>query len=362
MGKRRKLCFWLGFFSVCLIIAGLFCFFSQNQKLLSLQRSQKGGFDKTQYLFLKQREVSVLFNLNLTEGVFVNSARPPFLVSVKSLATLNEDHEINEDNESDEAEAFNKNNEIKDYIVQQKDTLSSVGQKFGISVDTILWVNNLDKNFVIKPGQKLIILPVSGVAQLVRQGDTLSALAKKYKGEIQEIVVFNQLADENDIFAGDFLIIPNGKMPARTSAKITEATLLTDIPLAESYFIFPTEGEITQGEHSVLGRAVDIANKCGTPVVAAASGKVQRAGDNGWPEGKRIAILHPNGAVSYYVHLSSILTQPGQEVAVGEIIGHIGNTGYTMGTTGCHLHFEIRGAKNFLTEYKTGSQLKWGSR
>jgi len=361
MSKRKKLCFWSGIFSFCLIIIGLIFFLPQNQKLLS---AKKDGFDKTQYLFLKQGEVSASFNLNLTEGVFVKPAGPCFLVSGKSLAVFNKTNEDDEAKTNNESNESNKSNEIKNYIVKQKDTLNSISQQFDISRETILWANNLTQNSAVKPGQKLVILPVSGILQLVKQGDTLSALAKKYKAEIKKIIAFNQLASENDIFAGDFLIIPDGQMPIRASLEILsgskETEPLSEIPLAESYFIFPTQGEISQTGHGAFGNAVDIANKCGTPVVAAASGKVQRTGST-WPEGKKITILHSNGVVSYYIHLSNILVQPGQEVAAGDIIGYMGNTGYTVGPTGCHLHFEIRGAKNFLTKYALGSHLKWGS-
>lgn len=375
MSKRRKLCLWAGLLSLCLIITGLLFLFPQNQKLLLWKRDGSGA---TQYLFPKQGETDVSFDLGLIEGAFVKPAGPPFLIAGKPLATFNASNENNESSENDETNADVKNNEIneiRNYIVQKKDTLKSISQRFGISQETILWANNLDKDSSIKSGQKLVILPVSGVLYLVKQGDTLSAIAKKYKAEIEEIIAFNQLADEDDIFAGDFLIIPNGQLTLNTSSKTSsiakeadanetttkETTPTTEIPVAESYFIFPTEGEITQTSHGVLGNAVDIANRCGTPIVAAASGKVQRTG-NAWPEGKKITILHSNGVVSYYIHLSNILVQQGQEVAAGDIIGYMGNTGYTVGTTGCHLHFEIRGAKNFLTEHPEGSSLKWGAR
>jgi len=292
MSKKGKLCLWSGI-AISLII-GPMLFFSQNQKPLS---SQKDAFDKTQYLFPKQEEINVSFDLNFSEGVFVKSTGPPFLISNKVLASFSETEET---------------------------------------------------------------APTPGVLYLVKQGDCLSEIAKNYKAEIKKIISSNQLADENDIFAGDFLFIPDGQIPLKTSMK-TFSKEIPEIPLAESYFIFPTQGEISQGPHGILKNAVDIANKCGTPIVAAASGIVQRTGKS-WPEGNKITILHSNGAVSYYIHLSSILVQPKQQVATGDIIGYMGNTGYTEGVTGCHLHFEIRGAKNFLTKYPLKSHLKWGDK
>ena len=131
---------------------------------------------------------------------------------------------------------------------------------------------------------------------------------------------------------------------------------IASIPVAKSYFIFPCQGIITQGLHYY--NAIDIANKCGSPVVAAASGTVKRAG---WIRigGKRIIIIHPNGVATYYGHLSKILVKPGQKVKTGDIIGYIGHTGYTLGPTGCHLHFGVIGAKNFLAKYPVGTRISW---
>lgn len=246
-------------------------------------------------------------------------------------------------------EEIKERKEIIKYKVKPGDTLSSIASKFNISLQTILWANDLNAKSTIKSGQELIILPVSGILYTVKKNDTLSAIAKRYKADIKEIIAFNGLSEEADIYIGDFLIIPGGQMPK----KILRTA---QIPVAESYFIFPCQGRISQGLHYY--NAIDIANKCGSPVVAVSDGIVQRAG---WIRigGKRVTILHPNGVVTYYGHLSKILVAPGQKVSTGDIIGYIGHTGYTLGATGCHLHFEVIGAKNFLSKYPVGSYISW---
>lgn len=245
---------------------------------------------------------------------------------------------------------------IIEYVVEPGDTLSSIAAKFEISLETILWANDLKSKSIIKPGQKLIILPVSGIVYHVKKGDTLSEIAETYKGEVEEIVAFNELSDRDDIFIGDILIIPDGKMPSRVP-------YIAAIPVGESYFsIFPCEGKITQGLHYY--NAIDIANSCGKPVVAVASGTVQRV-KYGWNGGygNYITILHPNGVVTLYAHLSKILVVSGQPepVSAGDIIGYIGNTGRTIGGTGCHLHFEVRpkNVRNFLANYLLGTWISW---
>lgn len=236
---------------------------------------------------------------------------------------------------------------IVEHVVESGDTLSSIATKFDISLETILWANDLTSKSVIKIGQKLVVPPVSGVIYHVKNGDVLGEIAETYKGEIEEIIIINELSGGGDIFIGDILIIPEGKMPPRISR-------IASTPIADSYFIFPCQGRITQGLHYY--NAIDIANKCGTtPVVAAAGGMVQRVGFDR-VGGNRITILHPNGVVTYYGHLSKMLVSPGQIVNTGDIIGYIGDTGYA---TGCHVHFAVIGAKNFLRKYPVGSYISW---
>lgn len=231
--------------------------------------------------------------------------------------------------------------EVARYLAEEGDTIASLAEKFGVSVETIAWANDLKVSSVVKPGQELIILPVSGTLHLVRPNDTLSEIASWYQGSVQDIVDFNGLPSAQSLFAGDILIIPQGKMP-----KFLPQGRLT--PLANSFFIYPIGGNhrVTQGLHAF--NAVDFSNgQCGESVYAAAGGTVQRTGYTN-RGGNYVRILHPNGVVTYYGHLSSILINPGARVLQGQLIGYTGYTGYTIprGSAGCHVHFEVRGAAN----------------
>lgn len=103
--------------------------------------------------------------------------------------------------------------EISEYVVEEGDNLWLIAAKFDISLDTILWANNL-KSLLIQPSQKLLILPVSGVMHLVKEGETISGLAEKYKTEAEKIIAFNDLSDEDDLIADEVLIVPDGKFPS----------------------------------------------------------------------------------------------------------------------------------------------------
>lgn len=265
------------------------------------------------------------------EFLFVdkNSLRsflPPYLISKEVLGTIIEESK--------------GRREIMEYLVEEGDTISSLSQKFEISIETILWANNLNKNSILKPGQKIIILPVSGILHHVKSGDTLSEIAQKYQAKIDEIISFNELESPNDIYVGDILIVPNGKMPAKTEKFTSQLA-----PLASGYFICPVVGgcRITQGLHWY--NAIDFSNgKCNELILAAAGGVVQKA-KYGWNggAGNVVSILHPNGVVTIYGHLQTIFVVPGQTINQGEIIGSMGRTGRS---SGCHLHFAVYGAKN----------------
>jgi murein DD-endopeptidase MepM/ murein hydrolase activator NlpD len=243
--------------------------------------------------------------------------------------------------------------DVSNYTVQPGDTLQSVANGNNISVDTLLWANSLTNSSTIKVGQTLTILPTDGLLHVVKSGNTVSAIAQTYKVKVNDIISFNNLANQDDIYIGDILIIPGGIMPKKVSSTINN----NQVPLADNYFIFPTSGRITQGLHYY--NAIDVANSCGTPIYAAASGVVQRAVfNNSWNlgMGNYVTILHPNGTVTYYGHFENVFVKPGDKVTVGDRIGLMGRTG---NATGCHVHFEVVGAKNPLAKYSVGSTISY---
>lgn len=103
--------------------------------------------------------------------------------------------------------------ETETYIVQPGDTISSVAQNFGLKWSTVLWENNLSYWSVIRPGDKLKILPVDGVTHAVKKGENLSFIADKYKSSSQKIAEINNINEESSLQPGTILIIPDGTPP-----------------------------------------------------------------------------------------------------------------------------------------------------
>lgn len=246
---------------------------------------------------------------------------------------------------------FGMQKEASTYIVQEGDSPFSIAVKFGVNTDTILAANNLRDGDYIKPGQSLIILPINGVRVKIAAKETIASLAKKYKGKEAEIKAFNGIYEDAKLVAGNFIIIPDGELPTvAVKPKVTAPKYAGTSPVAGNWLILPTTGKDWGKIHGQNG--VDVANVCGTPVYAAAAGTVIVSDGIGWNYGygKYIEIKHSNGVVTVYGHSSQLLVEVGQQVDQGQLIMLMGTTGRS---TGCHLHFEVRGAKNPLAGAKT---------
>lgn len=235
------------------------------------------------------------------------------------------------------------NKQVIAYVVRNGDNPEKIAVSFGINTNTLLWANNLKNGDLIRPGNELIILPINGVRHKVQSGDTIVGLAKKYQADSEEISQFNSLLSNNDLQKGAYIIIPDGEMPSLPKPKISAPKFSSYATAPISWLIMPTTGRNWGRLHGFRG--VDIANQCGTPIYSAAAGRVILVDVIGWNGGygKNIRIQHQNGVVTLYAHLSQSLVESGQEVSQGQLIGLMGSTGRS---TGCHVHFEVRGAKN----------------
>ncbi len=247
-----------------------------------------------------------------------------------------------------------ENKHVGLYVVNKGDTLSEIANMFEVSINTIRWANDIGRRGTIHPGQELIILPMTGIKYTVKRGGTLRDIIKSYGGDLDEAVEYNDIDADKWLAKGTEVIIPDGELqikePAnswRAGRKYARSAIRvkgSNAPEYRGYYIRPIAGGVkTQGLHGY--NAVDIGVASGTPIRAAASGRVLRAKYSGWNSGygRYLLIQHANGTQTLYAHANSVTVSVGQQVAQGEIVAYVGSTGRS---TGPHVHFEIRGAKN----------------
>lgn len=266
-------------------------------------------------------------------------------------------------NVNPEGVSFNKitthptDGQISLYVVRPGDSLSEIAQMFGVSVNTILWANNITNRNIIKPGMTLTILPISGIRHIIKKGETLASIAKKYHGDINDIALYNNISPNTVITSGTTILIPGGEMVGtlhtvrgiyRRHHRITHAPSNPyrggSGPAIPGFFGNPLPGGIiTQGLHG--WNAVDIGAPMWTRIHAAAPGIVIISRVGGWNGGygNYVVINHGNGTQTLYAHMVRDISHVGERVSRGEVIGYVGMTGEA---TGPHLHFEVRGAYN----------------
>ncbi|PIR94448.1 hypothetical protein COT97_01170 [Candidatus Falkowbacteria bacterium CG10_big_fil_rev_8_21_14_0_10_39_11] len=249
-------------------------------------------------------------------------------------------------------------NQTVEHNVASGETISTIAKRYNVSINTILWANNLTERSVIKPGMSLTVLPVSGVQHQVARGDTVQSLALKYSVESEKITSYNNLSEDGQIVIGQDLIIPGGERPAPTIvsrstnqyaaipdvslSKILQPTTLETAPRGSSVgtgkMVWPTTWRVITQYFSWRHAGLDIDGDYSSPILAADAGVVTRVGwGNGY--GNMVMVDHGNGIVTLYAHLSKFHVTQGQTVSRGQSLGMMGTTGWSTGT---HLHFEVR--------------------
>lgn len=248
------------------------------------------------------------------------------------------------------ATAGGSRDKVVEYVVVAGDSLGSIAAKFLVDIDTILWENNLGIRSYLHPGDKLRILPVSGLTHTIKKGDTLKKIATTYQAKVDDIIKVNKLkADGSDLVVGEKVIVPNGvKAQPRVVATAPRARQIAAPPSSRqtpsvSGFVWPTAVRILTQYFTWKHSGLDIAGgTLSTPNYASKAGVVEKS-QCGWNSGYGCVIIinHGGGIKTLYGHNSRLLVTVGEYVEAGQTIGLMGNTGKVRGRTGIHLHFEV---------------------
>ena len=272
------------------------------------------------------------------------------------------------------------------------DTLYSLAQMYGTTVDELVRENNLVAPYTLSIGQKLKV-PVQKEANVVQTisvpanaatttrvvlqeitvaaGDTLYSLSRKYSVPVNDLAVMNNLTAPFTLSVGQKLKVPNlNSAPVRSNVAVsstvtvatgTQSTVASSGPVKEkissdptkklptitarssSKFSWPVRGKILSAYGAkgdgLFNDGINIAAAQGTAVGAAENGVVAYAGNEVKGMGNLIIIQHSGGWMTVYAHLDSMIVRRGTKVSVGQKIGTVGETGKVDEP---QLHFEIR--------------------
>lgn len=201
----------------------------------------------------------------------------------------------------------------------------------------------------------------SAPSTVVRFGDTLVKIAQRYGMSLSELLSLNPGLETARLVVGSQVRVAQsapgrnrlllGLKPVGSGGlswpempRFGEEERPSAIQKGSVAWAWPAQGVFTSGYGWRWGRmhkGIDVANNVGTPIVAAAAGRITYAGWHDGGYGYLVEITHEDGSTSIYAHNSRILVREGDEVALGQTISEMGSTGRS---TGPHLHFEIRPA------------------
>jgi murein DD-endopeptidase MepM/ murein hydrolase activator NlpD len=235
---------------------------------------------------------------------------------------------------------------LRHYQVKDGDTLTSIASRFGVSMMTIWWANDLTSKDSMKVGQTLTIPPVNGLVVTVAAGDTLESLAAKNKIEVAEIVEMNELEDPN-LIVGQVLVLPGAKGEPMPTPKPTPKPTTRPssgggggggVVYASGAWAWPVPGGYVSQYFHYGHYGIDIADDYGSAIVSPRAGKVVFAGWKNNGGGYQVWIYHGSNIYSMSAHMSGVSVSTGQSVSKGQRVGRVGSSGWA---TGPHNHFSV---------------------
>ncbi len=167
-----------------------------------------------------------------------------------------------------------------------------------------------------------------GVARhIVSPGENLWNICRKYNLKMNEVIAYNNISNPSELRPGFEILLPG----ATEESSLQFPLDMVSVNSGYGWRIHPIL------HRRMFHRGIDLQARKGTPVYAAAPGKVMYARRSRY-KGNTILIDHGDGTKTVYMHLQSILVKRGARVGAGQVIARSGATGRV---TGPHLHFEV---------------------
>jgi lipoprotein NlpD len=204
-----------------------------------------------------------------------------------------------------------------EYTVVAGDTLSKISRATGVSVSSLMSLNNISDPRQLRVGQRLRLGTASASAGMERgDSDSDSTTPAKPTRTRAEIIAANEKANERASEVGN-------------SSRSANANALN--------LQWPAKGKVIEG-FTPTNKGIDIGGTLGEPIYAAADGKVEFADNGGRGLGNLVILSHEDGFITAYAHNQDLIVKSGVQVKKGAKIATMGQSE----ASSPRLHFEVR--------------------
>lgn len=290
------------------------------------QRTAKGGFETSAVPDFKE------------DVLVASEADDDELLIAQSLA-LEEGETVVAQDLPEDTNQDTVNLTYQTYRVKSGDMIGFIADRYGVTQDTIISINNIKQSRLIQVGQYLKIPSMPGILYSTKsKGETPETIAEKYKVDAEKCALVNNISVDTELESGVSIFIPDAQLDWATRQEINGD--LFRRPLRARYYLSSYYGwrdsPFNTGKRS-FHTGIDMACSTGTPIYPAMDGLVTAAGYNA-TYGNYVIVQHHSGYKTLYGHMSKITCKKGNFVYTTTQIGKVGSTGLS---TGPHLHFTV---------------------
>jgi murein DD-endopeptidase MepM/ murein hydrolase activator NlpD len=182
----------------------------------------------------------------------------------------------------------------------------------------------------------------AGLTHILQPGENLYRLSQFYGVSIDDIVKANDIDDVTELKVGQRIWIPKANRGAAQKSLAAGGSGSVARRAGDLKLIWPVHGKLSSQFGRRNGRGhdgIDIPAKSGTPIVAAAAGRVIHSGRGLGDYGRVVIVKHEGYYSTVYAHNRRNRVEKGDFVEKGEVIGEVGSSGNASGP---HVHFEVR--------------------
>lgn len=245
------------------------------------------------------------------------------------------------------------------HIVRKGETLYSLSRRYDVPLRALVAANGLKSPYTLVVGQQLSV--PSARVHKVAKGETGYSISRRYGVTVSALMRENQIRPPYTLAVGQVLKLPGGAAGGTTTASATPKVVTstpsrgrsvpraTPPPRSSNGFDWPVSGRLASRygpkQDGLHNDGINIIARKGTPVKASDAGVVVYASNALQGYGNLLLVKHSGGWITAYAHNERLLVRQGQQVAKGQVIARVGNTG---GVSEPQLHFEIRKGRQAL--------------